>query len=479
MASEKDVAQLYVAMFGRAPDAEGLRYWAGLLDGGQSISQVADVMFGTEPARKYFPANSLNAVIVQSFYYNVLGRQPDSEGLNYWSIKMLGANPGSVIAEMIRVVSGYAGADPDGIQSAALFNNRVAAAEYYAAHGGSITNSEFVLRDVTAESKTVVDARVFHPVFAPDGNGDASGFADIGIDSVGRNIHLKNVQPGATLTINHGSSVYRIEVSLAGPSGTDDSLTVHLPNDTYNWTNLKLDGVEHLKLLSPAGGRLWWADNVYLGSSLLKSVALVGGRSTALYEVNADLIDFREATGDASSALRLGSRVLGSSGKDDLLGFGAGGTIEGGAGDDTLSASGPVTLLGGAGADIFSMTPLLGIPIIGDFEVGKDSLDLYSLVTNHSFPVIGVKSNYGTWYRDPVTLAPGASLQAYLHAAGDVVPHPSYAAITWFRYQGDTYVVVDNSWQSGFEQGVDQVVRLVGSLDLSALQYDTEFGTLR
>ena len=44
------VSQLYYALFGRAPDAEGLGYWVQQLSGGKTVVSVADDMFAVDAA---------------------------------------------------------------------------------------------------------------------------------------------------------------------------------------------------------------------------------------------------------------------------------------------------------------------------------------------------------------------------------------------------------------------------------------------
>src|SRR5688572_28319845 len=131
-----EVSQLYVALFGRAPDAGWLAFWAGLRESGQSVAQLADAMFWTAPARAYFPEGLANQDIIASFYLNVLGRVGDEEGLLFWTSKLdaVGATAGSVIAEMINTIAYYHGSDPEGLASAALYNNRIEAAPFYGEH---------------------------------------------------------------------------------------------------------------------------------------------------------------------------------------------------------------------------------------------------------------------------------------------------------------------------------------------------------
>jgi Ca2+-binding RTX toxin-like protein len=155
-----EISQLYVALFGRAPDSEGLGFWVGLRDAGQSLTQIANSMYATAPARDYYPLFLTNQEIIASFYVNVLGRTADAEGLAFWTAKLnaAGATPGSVITQMIDVVAHYAGTDPAGLISQSLFNNKVEVAQFYGEHGGNIDDATIVLTSVTADHATVVAA---------------------------------------------------------------------------------------------------------------------------------------------------------------------------------------------------------------------------------------------------------------------------------------------------------------------------------
>ncbi|MEJ6021944.1 DUF4214 domain-containing protein [Ramlibacter sp. PS4R-6] len=158
------ISQLYVALFGRAPDAEGLGFWVSKLNAGESMVSIANQMFATDPARAYYPSFLTNQEIIASFYLNVLGRAADAEGLAFWTAKLnaSGATPGTVINEMISAVANYVangGSDPAGLTSAALFNNKVAVAQYYGEHAGNIDDATVVLATVTADPATVTAAK--------------------------------------------------------------------------------------------------------------------------------------------------------------------------------------------------------------------------------------------------------------------------------------------------------------------------------
>lgn len=166
VAMRTQVSQLYVALFGRAPDSEGLAYWVNELNTGKTVVQVANAMYAVDPARPYYPLWLTNEEVVRSFYVNVLGRQPDADGLAFWTGKLNAADAansatakGVVLAEIISVVANYTGTDPAGLASQALFNNKVAVAQYYGEHGGNIDLADDALAGVTANAATVVAAK--------------------------------------------------------------------------------------------------------------------------------------------------------------------------------------------------------------------------------------------------------------------------------------------------------------------------------
>lgn len=158
-AMQEQVSQLYVALFGRAPDGSGLGYWVQELNGGTSINQIAQEMYDTTDARVYYPSYMTNEAIVTSFYTNVLGRSPDAEGLAYWLAKLNGGeSQGKLIVELVNAVVAYSGTDAAALTSQALFNNKVAVADWYGTNNGGVDNASTILAGVTADPTTVTAA---------------------------------------------------------------------------------------------------------------------------------------------------------------------------------------------------------------------------------------------------------------------------------------------------------------------------------
>jgi hypothetical protein len=157
------VTQLYVSLFGRAPEAAGLNYWVGQLEAGKSVQTVAQDMYNVDAARVYYPNSATNAEIVGRFYTNVLGRTGDAEGLAYWTAKLNtpGYTKGSLVVDMINAVTSYAGADPAGVTSKALFTNKVDTGLYYGftLGGNDVNTAAQILAGITADAATVAAAK--------------------------------------------------------------------------------------------------------------------------------------------------------------------------------------------------------------------------------------------------------------------------------------------------------------------------------
>lgn len=135
------IARAYVALFGRAPDAEGLAFWTGLLRSGKD---VLDWMFWTQPAQDYYATAYTTEQIVWTFYMNVLGRAPEPSAQQYWTDQAKQNGLGVTLASLIYTTANYPGTDPYGAQSCDRFNRRVRAARLYAEQGGTVEGSDFI-----------------------------------------------------------------------------------------------------------------------------------------------------------------------------------------------------------------------------------------------------------------------------------------------------------------------------------------------
>ena len=92
------ITRLYLAYLNRAPDLEGMDYWADLLVGGQATT--LDISFGFANSEEFeLVYGSLdNDEFIFLVYNNVLARTPDAVGFNYWRNEL---EAGMLRAEMM------------------------------------------------------------------------------------------------------------------------------------------------------------------------------------------------------------------------------------------------------------------------------------------------------------------------------------------------------------------------------------------
>jgi hypothetical protein len=80
--------RIYKAAFDRAPDLPGLGYWINDMDKGASLETVAGGFIASEEFLSRYGSNSSNVDFIRLLYENVLDRQPDTAGYEYWQRDM-------------------------------------------------------------------------------------------------------------------------------------------------------------------------------------------------------------------------------------------------------------------------------------------------------------------------------------------------------------------------------------------------------
>ena len=77
--------RLYNASFNRFPDSDGLKYWINEYSKGiTDYRKIAESFIISNEFRERYGATNTNLEFATNMYKNILGRLPDSEGLNYW-----------------------------------------------------------------------------------------------------------------------------------------------------------------------------------------------------------------------------------------------------------------------------------------------------------------------------------------------------------------------------------------------------------
>lgn len=145
------LSELYVAYFGRAPDADGLAYWAAEMDGG--IMSYDDIAANWSSEQQEFTdiygEDVSNDDFIAQVYQNVLGRVPDADGLAYWSGEM---SSGTLTTKnMVQAVVAGAKASTGDANDALLLNNKAQAGVKVADSG--INDIGFAQKAVAAVTK--------------------------------------------------------------------------------------------------------------------------------------------------------------------------------------------------------------------------------------------------------------------------------------------------------------------------------------
>ncbi|MBU3720711.1 MAG: DUF4214 domain-containing protein [Burkholderiaceae bacterium] len=87
--------RIYKAAFNRDPmngDTGGLGYWIGQMDRGMDMLEVSSRFIDSNEFRSLYGSNPTNAEFLTKVYQNVLGRNPEAEGYNWW-LNQLNTNP--------------------------------------------------------------------------------------------------------------------------------------------------------------------------------------------------------------------------------------------------------------------------------------------------------------------------------------------------------------------------------------------------
>ncbi len=78
------IHRLYVAAFGREPDAAGFNHWAEQLAGGQSLADVAASFTSTDEFTDQFGTHPVPRQVIELLHQNLLGRAPTATEVEYW-----------------------------------------------------------------------------------------------------------------------------------------------------------------------------------------------------------------------------------------------------------------------------------------------------------------------------------------------------------------------------------------------------------
>ncbi|BBP45095.1 hypothetical protein THMIRHAS_04680 [Thiosulfatimonas sediminis] len=160
---QAELISVYIAAFDRAPDADGLDFWAKSITDGvnPTVTDVSNAIFNDQTIPEV-NANYSDALTNEQFvtkvYQNVFNREPDAEGLAFWAGAMNdGINSrGETVVEMFKSLS-----NPGSEADKALFDNKVAVGTYFAIDVGSndVALAIQALDNVTADPASIDAAK--------------------------------------------------------------------------------------------------------------------------------------------------------------------------------------------------------------------------------------------------------------------------------------------------------------------------------
>jgi len=154
--SKIQMAEIYIAYFGRAPDADGIAYWINEIQTGvMDIDAITTNWANEQPEfKEVFGENVTHEEFVTKVYQNVLGREPDTEGLDYWTNEMSNGilNTNNMVTAVVNGAKATTGSSDD----KAILGNRAEAGIALADAG--INDIEFakkIVKSVSSDVNTV------------------------------------------------------------------------------------------------------------------------------------------------------------------------------------------------------------------------------------------------------------------------------------------------------------------------------------
>jgi len=166
--------EIYVATFGRAPDRAGLQYWVGQVEKGLlTVDQVAQSFFDQPETQTKYPQGTSNADFITSIYQNVLNRDPDQAGLDYW-VAELDRGAFTRSQAIIAIING-AKAATGSPTDAAILANKEEVGEYFAASSlGELSDistlrmyAQMVMGSVDSSTESVSLAKTYIDILGP------------------------------------------------------------------------------------------------------------------------------------------------------------------------------------------------------------------------------------------------------------------------------------------------------------------------
>jgi len=406
------VSNLYVALFNRAPDTEGMKFWSEGLANGASLSTVTNGFLTAPEGQAIYAPAQTGTEFVTTFYQTVFGRAPDTGGLAFWLAALESAGGvGSadarvyLVNSLVNVVSTPMGAKPDGMSDAdyaatvndrAMFGNKVAYATFVGTYANATVTpgTQTSLAAITADPASVTAAETsFGQPTTPTNPGGGGTPTNPGGGGTPTNpvdgTPIVGTDGDDQLIVADAASFTKTGFSVDGLDG-NDMLVVQKATGAIDATD-KIAGIEAVKFTTTGATTIdatHFAGVGSLGSldaaASLAVSNLAEGQSTSITGTNVDAsFGFNETATTATltledaqgGAVHMTGAVLAS------LTVTAGGA-EGGAGNsiETLDVTGTaikaITIDAGSAVALVSITGVTDgtLTVTGGAQVGIDAV---------------------------------------------------------------------------------------------------------
>lgn len=97
------IADLYQNLLGRQGDEAGMNFWNQQLQSGTSIDDIRNAFTGTDEYKSRQAQQNLNAQNINNMYRDLLGRSPEQSGYDFWVQK---ANEGVPLTDIRQAIAG-------------------------------------------------------------------------------------------------------------------------------------------------------------------------------------------------------------------------------------------------------------------------------------------------------------------------------------------------------------------------------------
>lgn len=404
-ASREQIAELYVAFFERAPDADGLDYWE---NSGMPIEDISQSFFDQEETQLKYPDTMTDAEFIQEIYNNLFDHPVDDDGLVYWGNELAS---GSISrSDMIMaIVNGALGTDDT------ILANKTEVGLYFADSGlSNQANAIDIVTGVDVTQESVTDAKAQIDIWAGEadtleytleedhlqgttGDDNFSGIIDTSLEELstiqsmdtadGRDgvdtlvIDNVSIDNSNTLLVTENIEVINYQQSTAATAGILKTAQLHMQNvvglETIEYTNnyattdlfTDLQNVIDLKYCSNEANDttliLNYADgvtdadddemNVLANTSFNDTLSLNGIETINLSSTAISTLSIGD---DALRTLNISSdywmKVSDADGSVDVTVMDASGSTHGVNIDGTIISAGGAELTGSSGRDILN-----------------------------------------------------------------------------------------------------------------------------